>query len=743
VARASKASTIRGNKVSSSTKSRPGSRNTPGSGGPGRGTGGGSGNGDPGGVEILSVSLKDQQQFKSWNGTVASIAHYQPSSSLPLEEIDLDLHVGICKIYLATIQPLIQANHGFHGLKKIFYNQQIFKRFKDMKIQRILESQTEKYLAMKDTNFVHLTWKKLRKQEQIEWKLNEMARQRAQYQEMVQYQLEWVPRYGWSEKLGDNGYPYWVKEKRRRPLTGGGGGAGGGGGQEEGEEKSMMMPKYEVREWYLVLKIQNLMSKFLLKLAEKKRLKEIQRQQAILAQERLLVEQFKSTQNSLTLRISITKKLINSILKRGGRKGAGGKSSVMTSAAAAPPSLESLLPFKYQFVATEIFKPQEWVLFNTQATSSTAAISSTIPASTSSPAPPPLTAPGGAYKVVLILKYHSSKFKYDIRLKSGVIMKGIPATSLSKYNYDIGSAVEVRYKGGTLFYHGHILSMQRAMVGVEGEYEYNIRYSDGEKESRVSRTMIRPSERGVQDFFLEREKLLKFYERRQKRLVFYLDMRRQREQRRVEAVQVPFLPLSPPPSSSSSLCHSLDLLVLQNAEEKFASYWKSTLSLPDSLPLPPGQGIRGMIEISQSLLCPLQYEAHCRLYYTRLCLKFGWHEEKGLLQEAVEGEAEGRVSSGERTYFFYKNYSTGEESRTPPIYSPVDHYMACKIQSIWAVHKAKKFIRSLLVQDSIVNIAYSAIVRYQQVASIGYGMEGIPPYPLDLPSPPPPHPRQV
>jgi hypothetical protein len=137
------------------------------------------------------------------------------------------------------------------------------------------------------------------------------------------------------------------------------------------------------------------------------------------------------------------------------------------------------------------------------------------------------------------------------------------------------------------------------------------------------------------------------------------------------------------------------------------------LTLPDAISLPPSQALRGMIDTTRSMN-RLQYQAHCRLYYTKLCLIFGWHEEK----------VETNDGSREQTYFIYKNYNTGAESRTPPIYTSIDHYCAGKIQSIWAVFKAKKFIKTLLVQDTLVNVAYSAIVRYQQIAFIGYGMEG-------------------
>lgn len=122
-----------------------------------------------------------------------------------------------------------------------------------------------------------------------------------------------------------------------------------------------------------------------------------------------------------------------------------------------------------------------------------------------------------------------------------------------------------------------------------------------------------------------------------------------------------------------------------------------------------------MIDTTQ-ILNRLQYEGHCRIYYTRLCLKFGWFEEKMTIPDE---------NSNPLVYYYYKNYNTGEELKTPPIYTPVDHYYACKIQSIWAVYKAKKYMKSLLIQDSIINIAYSAIMRYQQVSYIGYNLEGV------------------
>jgi hypothetical protein len=469
---------------------------------------------------------------------------------LPFHEIDLDLNVGICKIYSHLLYGLIHATYGANNLKKLYYNFQLFSKFKQLKIEKILKVENLKYLEMREKNHVKETWNKLRKKENIEFRLQKMFESRQQYQEMVNYQLEWIPRYGWDEKLDDHGYSFWEEKKTKIVIY-------------------TTPPRYTIKEWYDILKIQNLIFKFLFKISEKKKLKEIEKEKAILEQEKLLREQFKSTQSSLTFHISITKSLINSILKNNNIKyrGVGGGKSVAkkiisNTKIVTPPSLETFLPYKYQFISTDIFLPQEWVLLNLNLLQSVVIPSTlTIPSSTerstelstepstdlrrsTSSSSSSFSSSYKNYKIVLILKYNSTKFKYDIRLKSGVIMKGIPSQALSKYNYDIGSRVEVRYKGGTLFYSGSILSIQRSNTstntsGGGGEnVVYNIRYVDGEKEVCVPRNMIRPSENGMKEFFVEREKLLKHFELRQKRSIFYRTMREEREHTRREQLQV-------------------------------------------------------------------------------------------------------------------------------------------------------------------------------------------------------------
>jgi hypothetical protein len=126
--------------------------------------------------------------------------------------------------------------------------------------------------------------------------------------------------------------------------------------------------------------------------------------------------------------------------------------------------------------------------------------------------------------------------------------------------------------------------------------------------------------------------------------------------------------------------------------------------------MPAGHALRGMISNGTPLLS-LQFQAYCRVCYTKACLRFGWVEERS----GEKGDED----------VIYRNYATDEESKLPPIYTPSDHFYATKIQSIWAVHKAKNFIRRLLLKSTMGEIAASAILRYQPVSYIGHGLEGI------------------
>lgn len=121
----------------------------------------------------------------------------------------------------------------------------------------------------------------------------------------------------------------------------------------------------------------------------------------------------------------------------------------------------------------------------------------------------------------------------------------------------------------------------------------------------------------------------------------------------------------------------------------------------------------GMIE-SAKPLAALQFQGFCRVYYTKAALKFGWREIKKA----------GR--NGENEVIYLNNYSL-EESRMPPIYTPHEHFYAGKIQGAWAVHQARKHLKSLLLKDSLSVLVASAIVRYQKLAYVGYGLEGVSP----------------
>ena len=89
-----------------------------------------------------------------------------------------------------------------------------------------------------------------------------------------------------------------------------------------------------------------------------------------------------------------------------------------------------------------------------------------------------------------------------------------------------------------MFYRGKITAIQTSLTS--SEYEYSIKYEDGEKEVRVPRNMIRPDPREVKHFFAERQRMLKFFEKREQRAIHIANVRNERLLRLAESVKVRF-----------------------------------------------------------------------------------------------------------------------------------------------------------------------------------------------------------
>lgn len=387
-----------------------------------------------------------------------------------MEDIDLEMNISVCKLFLQVLEKITRGSMGVQSLKNVWHNKSLMVKFKRERAAQFLDNVTTEYIHSRQTNFVHKTWARLRRIEAMELKLAQIAETRRQRLEMIGYQLEWIPRYGWREEMDDLGYSYWVDDVKYQDNT-------------------YEMPRYTLQDWNAACRIQWTAGRFLLTVYEKKRQRELARLEALANHEKLMLEEFGRTQRSITVSVGITKRLLSAV------------STVDTKQENGTFSPESFLPFKLKFVDTVVFKTHEWVLVRFDED-------------------PP------THKVAIILKYSKSKMKYDVRLVSGTIVKGILPVRLSKMNYDIGTRVEARFKGAALFYRGVITAIQTSLTS--NDYEYSIKYDDGEKEVRVPRSLIRPDPREVAHFFQERARLLKFFEKREQRAVHIANIRKER-----------------------------------------------------------------------------------------------------------------------------------------------------------------------------------------------------------------------
>jgi hypothetical protein len=325
---------------------------------------------------------------------------------------------------------------------------------------------------MMHADHVKRTWLKLRKKELIQQKMDAIRESRRQLLEMIDENLLWIAQFGWREELDENGRSYWFNESTGLTLA--------------------TMPQYTQLHWFKACRIQWTTRRWLETVYERKRQRELARLAAMALHEKMMVAEFGRTQKKITVRLGIVKRLVDAIIHPDPRQ----EKKILEEL-----SPEGALPFHLQFMETDVLKPQEWVLLKMETE-------------------PPM------YKVALVLKLQKTKMKYDVRLVNGLTAKGIAPARLIKMNYFKGLKVEARHKGGTSFYRGVIYGIQKSFV--DGEYQYSIKYDDGEKEVRVPRNFIRPSPKGLSEFFAEREYQLKFNLKREQRALFYSAMRKDR-----------------------------------------------------------------------------------------------------------------------------------------------------------------------------------------------------------------------
>ena len=111
-----------------------------------------------------------------------------------------------------------------------------------------------------------------------------------------------------------------------------------------------------------------------------------------------------------------------------------------------------------------------------------------------------------------------------VRNVRGQIFADVSSKRLFLNKLDVGSRVEVRYKGMKLFYRGKVT----AVFSRNLEEFYTILYDDGEKEKNVSRSMIRPTAIAVNEFVAARTLAIMSLDKRLLRLSHYKQLKAER-----------------------------------------------------------------------------------------------------------------------------------------------------------------------------------------------------------------------
>lgn len=116
-------------------------------------------------------------------------------------------------------------------------------------------------------------------------------------------------------------------------------------------------------------------------------------------------------------------------------------------------------------------------------------------------------------------------------------------------------------------------------------------------------------------------------------------------------------------------------------------------------------------------------QAKVSLAFTRLPYRYGWIETK---RRKMKKRAKGQKGPDEyETVLLFENKATGATQEQPPNYRPEHDFSARKLQQNWAIRRARLYLRRLLASEPLEDIVEAAVTRYQKVAFVGYGAEGV------------------
>lgn len=574
---------------------------------------------------------------------------------------ELELNVGICKLYCRVLDQLYNLTIAVQKLKEMWRKKGIQRAILKERTKKMMAAAMKEYLDERDSsiNRVHSVWMEERMKEKVVWHMQAIADRAAKKKEVIEKRLSTIPLYGWIEITDDDGVPGWAN-KMANVFT-----------------FQYEMPTYTYEQYLAVAVVQRNVSFALGKIREKKKMREDAKRLLIEKAEREWALEDKKTKRQLLCSISYLPRDVGALVTHG-----------------APPSLtdddfldpEMQLPFRLKWTEFPVIVSGVWAFMPNDKIDDH-----------------PLF--GKQYIMVTCFSIREVEgIKVcDTKDMSGTVYENVPLTNIRQMNLEKGAEVECRFEGQFHFYLGIIEGIRPAVDGVESLY--TIRYAnDNVVETNVSRFFIRPSEKTRTSFFVERRRRIAEIVKLRKKTEFYHELKRQRE------------------------CNVLEIVQWQG--QQFASKWKD-VDEAAFVNEKGGVGRRGYFHAARGRPEPdagslyfgmvsaykqvRKFESRFRfgIKYVRRPLKFGWVSE--------------RLPDGSTIYnnVLLSTSKIRVQTTTMPSYTAKEDFYARKIQSLWAIRKAKMRFWTLLNSVPLLNIVNSAIKTYQKFAFVGHENEGV------------------
>ena len=336
----------------------------------------------------------------------------------------------------------------------------------------------------------------------------------------------------------------------------------------------------------------------------------------------------------------------------------------------------------------------------------------------------------------------------------GVRYNDVDLSRIFVMNMERGLGVECRHKRSRAFYRGVVSNVTMDHLG---DPRYTIRYDDGEVETGVTRDMLRPSAPTLDRWFDERSRLVKDAALMLRRKEHFRLMREERLSRlQIDAHDAsrsfalhwmwtsgstPSDGFKAPDSLVASRAAAAAAVAAAAAEAEAAAaaemragmggrrsmlaYSSSTQSPALSAPSDPSLFAStaapaklsvawlGLLECANRLAV-LDKGVRCQASYNFVPFRLGW----SVLREST-------LSSDVDVVFVNSITKARTTSMTEATYRPSHDYYARKLQSIWAVRKARKAFSRLIWSEPVEELVNSTIERCKKTAFVGYGNEGV------------------